>query len=59
MSELQTKLDEAAKELAKLTKDEFGQWASYLLEAIESEVNSDALEKINEILQERRHNGRW
>ena len=59
MSELQTKLDEAAKELAKLTKDKFGQWASYLLEAIESEVNSDALEKINEILQERRHNGRW
>lgn len=59
MSELQKKLDEAAKELAKLDEKKFGQWASYLLEAIEAEYGAEGLNRIDEILKERFDNGRW
>ena len=34
-------------------RGEFGQWAAYLLEEIESSLGVDALERIGDILQER------
>ena len=59
MEQLQKKLDEVARELAKLDDDKFSQWASYLLEAIESESGTAGLTRIDELLEERSSNGRW
>jgi translation initiation factor 2 alpha subunit (eIF-2alpha) len=59
MSELQKKLDEAAKELAKLDEDKFGQWLAYFLEAIEAESGVEGLNRVDEILLARFTKGRW
>lgn len=50
MEQLQKKLDEVARELAKLDDDKFSQW---------SESGTAGLTRIDELLEERSSNGRW
>jgi len=42
-----------------VNSDLFNRWASYLLEAIESEIGFSALEDINKILSDRLNTNRW
>lgn len=58
--ETQMAVENLIPRLAEMHRQgKFGQWVSYLLEAIESDIGKDALDEARRVLEERYQHGRW